>query len=35
MSTPTERNPVPRPSLAGSTHLFQYDQKTDCKEVEE
>lgn len=27
MSTPTERNPVPRPSLAGSVGLSAYDQK--------
>lgn len=28
MSTPTERNPVPRPSLAGSVDLATYDQKS-------
>lgn len=30
----TEQNALPRPSLAPWAYLAQYDQKTDCKEVE-
>lgn len=28
MSTPTERNPVPRPSLAGSVGPLAYDEQS-------